>query len=68
MTAPPIRSAATVRLRATVTLEYDAKPLDYGTDDPVLMADIDADNWHNDIMALFSSFKEEDFKVEVRPA
>lgn len=30
-----------VRLRATITWEYDADPEDYGTDDPVEIARMD---------------------------
>jgi hypothetical protein len=33
---------STVRLRATLTMEYDAAPENYGTDDPLDMAALDA--------------------------
>jgi hypothetical protein len=59
--------SATVRLRATLTVEYDADPDDYGTADPVEMAAIDAENYqrHPDILADF--FVDDDIRVTVQP-
>lgn len=38
-----------VRLRASLIVEYEANPKDYGTSDPKAMAKIDADNCNDDI-------------------
>ena len=46
------RKGKTVRLRATLTFEYDAEPRHYGTDDPAEMAKIDASNDYVDMLSL----------------
>ena len=42
------------RLRATLTIEYDADPKDYGTTNPKEMAAIDQANFIDDPIVLLS--------------
>jgi hypothetical protein len=49
------------RLRATLTWEYDADPIHYGTDDPAEMARIDAGG---DALQQASAAEQSDFTVE----
>jgi hypothetical protein len=58
----------TVRLRATVVVEYDAHPDHYDTDDPAEMAEIDQKNWQGDPMLFWSSFEDEEYGVTVEVA
>jgi hypothetical protein len=55
-----------VRLRATVVLEYDAHPDNYGTDDPAKMAQIDASNF-NDDRDFFWQLVDDDGTIKVEP-
>jgi hypothetical protein len=41
-----------VRLRATLTVDYEANTEDYGTDDPLEMAAIDQKSFREDLGAL----------------
>lgn len=41
-----------IRLRATITFEYDADPDHYGTDNPAEMAKIDSGNDFMDMLIL----------------
>lgn len=43
-----------LKLTLTATIEYDANPLDYGTDDPIEMLQIDIDNVTEDPFILFN--------------
>jgi hypothetical protein len=54
-----------VRLRATVTVEYDAHPGDYQTYDPEEAAAIDQVNWRSDPTLFFASFAPSEFKIAV---
>lgn len=51
-----------MRLRATLVVEYDADPMDYGTDDEVVMAQIDAES--DDVLALMADADQVSFTVE----
>jgi hypothetical protein len=62
------KQSTNIRLRATLTVEYDADPKDYDTADPVEMAHIDLANWQGDPMMLIASFDNEEFTVKVEPA
>lgn len=53
-----------IRLRVVVTYEYDADPKNYGSTDPLVMADIDANNYKNDPTMLMC---EDEMTVEVFP-
>ena len=37
-----------IKLKLTITVEYEAEPQYYETDDPVKMAEIDQSNYRND--------------------
>jgi len=41
------------KLTLTATIEYEAVPVDYGTDDPTEMLQIDIDNVTNDPFIIF---------------
>jgi hypothetical protein len=56
-----------MRLRATVTVEYEPDPKYYDTDDPHEMARIDAENWQSDTMSFFASFTDDEFTIVVAP-
>ncbi len=62
--------SAIVKLIVTVNarIEYDADPAYYGTDDPAEMAAIDAQNWKDDPIQLWSTFDDENLVVSVVPA
>lgn len=58
------------RFRVTIQFEYAAgeNALEtYGTTDPALMADIDADNFENDPGILFDEIAHDDYTVTVVP-
>lgn len=55
-----------VRLRASLIVEYEADPKDYGTSDPVEMAKIDADNCNDDI-GTFLNISGADSELRVEP-
>lgn len=54
------------RLRVTITYEYDSSGESYGTNDPVEMAKIDENSWHEH-PELCLSFLEEDVRDSVVP-
>lgn len=56
-----------MKLRATVTVDYEPNPKYYDTDDPHEMARIDAENWQEDTMSFFASFTDDEFNIAVVP-
>lgn len=54
-----------MRLRATVTIEYNAYHGDYQTYKPEEAAEIDQANWRNDPAMFFASFGPADLNVHV---
>lgn len=57
-----------MKLRATLTVEYDADPGDYQTYDPEEAADIDQANWRDTPAMLAQTFRPDEFKIKVEPA
>lgn len=57
-----------VRLRASIVVEYDADPRDYESYEPAEMAAIDQKNWREYPLGLFSSFDDKQFVISVAPA
>lgn len=58
--------AGYVKLRATVVMDYEAHPDNYGTSDPAEMAKIDRENWESD-PSIFYEYLSDDFKITVEP-
>ena len=58
----------THRLRAVITVEYDAESNDYGTDEASAMAKIDETNWRDNPIALWETFDDTEFQIVVEPA
>lgn len=56
-----------VRLRVTVTFEYDADPIDYETADPTEMAKIDETIYSDDLRFLCDALTMNDVSVSVTP-
>lgn len=57
-----------VRLRVTLTVEYDADPADYDTDDPADMADIDERNYRSYPGSVVDDFLVGDpIRIDVTP-
>jgi len=60
-----------VRLKCIVTVEYDAFPENYGTDDPLEMASVDEENFLDDPNSLYEfleyRMEDEDFTIKVEP-
>lgn len=57
----------TVRLRATIVVEYDADPKDYETSDPVEMARIDQRDWDDRMLTYDILVSEDDAIVTFEP-
>jgi hypothetical protein len=53
------KEAESVRLRVTITFEYDADPAGYGTDDPAEMGKIDEENFRKDPLGMLEVFLED---------
>lgn len=56
-----------MKLRATVTVEYDADPQYYDTADPKEMAAIDQASWATELVRFACSFEQDEFEVVVEP-
>lgn len=56
-----------VRLKMTVTFEYDADSKNYGTEIPEEMAKIDQDNYNEDPNILIEMMADYDYEVKVEP-
>ena len=56
-----------IKLRLTVTVEYEANPLYYKTDDPVKMAEIDQLNFRHDPEHLMELIDSENATIIVTP-
>ena len=54
-----------LRLKLTISIEYNAVPEHYDTDDPFKMADIDQSNFRNNIQDAFELLDTEGAKIEV---
>ncbi len=59
--------AEKIKLRLTVTMEYEADPEYYGTDDPVKMAAIDQTNFFEYPRSLYEQLSEDGINVKVEP-
>jgi hypothetical protein len=60
----------TKKIKVTITYEYDANPVNYGTNDPVEMAKIDQENWdmYHDFCMDMLLEKKYRMTVSVEPA
>ena len=54
-----------MRFKLIVTVEYDADPIHYGTDDPQKMCEIDLENFKNSPEHLIEFIDTENAKMEI---
>ena len=56
-----------VKMRLTITVEYDADSVWYDTEDTEKMAQIDCANYKDDPSHLFEMVDQEDVEITVKP-
>ena len=54
-----------MKLRLQIIMEYEADPADYGTDDPIKMAEIDQENFAYDLGSMFPLLEVREYTVIV---
>lgn len=57
-----------MKLRLTITVEYDADPEYYGTDNAQKMAEVDQENFDSDPNTLIELLNDVEYEVKVEPA